>query len=137
MKVEVPLGDVVDRVTILLLKAAHIADEAAVAHVNHERAALETAWAEAGLPDLRSLPEWAALSAVNGQLWQVEDTLRDHERRGDFGEDFVSHARSVYQLNDQRAALKRLINTSLGSEFVEEKSYTPYDAGPPLQGETP
>ena len=60
----------------------------------------------------------------------MEDELRDHERRRDFGDDFVQRARSVYQLNDRRAALKRSINTALGSRLVEQKSYADYASEP-------
>jgi hypothetical protein len=66
------------------------------------------------------------LKAVNAELWRIEDELRDCERRGDFGADFIALARAVYRTNDRRAALKREINTLLGSELVEEKSYTRY-----------
>jgi len=66
------------------------------------------------------------LKAVNGELWQIEDELRDCERRGDFGPSFLALARAVYRTNDRRAALKREINTLLGSALIEEKSYTRY-----------
>ena len=68
----------------------------------------------------------ADLKAVNLELWQLEDDIRDCERDGDFGPKFVELARSVYKTNDRRAALKREINTLLGSRLVEEKSYRPY-----------
>ena len=123
MKVDVPLGDVVDRVTILRIKAARLPDAAARANVARELASLEAAWADAGLPEMAALPQWSPLQRVNGALWDVEDALRDLEARQSFGAAFVAHARSVYRLNDERAALKRAINLQLGSELVEEKSY--------------
>ena len=67
-----------------------------------------------------------ALLAVNKELWKVEDDLRDLERVKDFGKEFVTLARNVYKLNDQRANIKKEINMNYGSEFVEEKSYQPY-----------
>ncbi len=123
MRVEMPLGDVVDRVTILRIKAARIAAPAARSNVGAELAAIDACWREAGLPEMTSLADWDALSAVNLELWEVEDRLREHEARGDFGAEFVALARSVYRLNDQRAALKRRVNTALRSRLVEEKSY--------------
>jgi hypothetical protein len=65
----------------------------------------------------------AELRTVNEKLWDVEDALRVCECRTDFGENFVELARSVYRLNDERSALKRRINTLLGSTLQEEKSY--------------
>jgi hypothetical protein len=123
MKVECALGDVVDRVTILRIKERRIADAAKVANVRHELAALLSAWNAEGLPDMPSLRAWTRLSEVNEALWVVEDDLREHEARGDFGPRFVELARSVYKLNDERARLKKDINGELGSAIVEEKSY--------------
>ena len=61
---------------------------------------------------------------VNEQLWQVEDDLRSCERAKAFGAVFIDLARQVYRLNDRRAALKRRINETLHSEFIEEKEYS-------------
>jgi hypothetical protein len=127
MRVESSLGDVVDRVTILRLKEARIADPARVAHVRDEIAALEVAWTADGHPPMASLTEWKRLCEVNAALWDVEDRLREHERDQEFGPEFVALARSVYLLNDERAALKRAVNVTLGSRLVEEKSYASYD----------
>jgi hypothetical protein len=81
-------------------------------------------WASA-VPDDQDLSDLrAALQAINETLWQVEDDLRDHERRGDFGPGFVDLARAVYRNNDRRAAIKREINQRFNSDLVEEKSYT-------------
>ena len=126
MKVEAPLGDVVDRVAILRIKEARIADPAKVANVRVELRTLADAWTAEGLPPMDELPEWAELCSVNERLWDVEDAIRDHERRGDFGASFVALARSVYRTNDRRAELKRSVNLRLGSALVEEKSYAGY-----------
>jgi hypothetical protein len=66
------------------------------------------------------------LKAVNEQLWQIEDDIRDHERAANFGPTFINLARAVYHTNDQRAALKRQINQLFSSTIVEEKSYAAY-----------
>lgn len=125
MKVEVPLGEVVDKITILRIKAAQIRDEARRANVLRELTTLEAAWAEEQGP-VDGLAELPALQDVNQRLWDVEDALRDLERAQRFDADFVALARSVYVLNDERAAVKRTINDRLGSRLVEEKSYQPY-----------
>lgn len=126
MKVQLPLGDVVDKVTILRLKHAHMTDAAKQANVSRELEVLRAAWAAEGLQPMPTLSAWEGLCEVNAKLWQVEDDLRMHEARRDFGAQFVALARSVYKLNDQRAALKRAINEALGSELIEEKSYQDY-----------
>ncbi|MEL0335030.1 MAG: DUF6165 family protein, partial [Flavobacteriales bacterium] len=67
------------------------------------------------------------LLKVNTSLWEVEDVLRGLEKSQDFGPSFVAAARSVYQLNDRRAAVKKEINLLTGSNLIEEKSYEKYD----------
>jgi len=126
MKVELPLGDVVDKITILLIKTVKITDPSKLQNIQTELDTLRAAWTEAGHTDLEDLSGWDGLREVNGQLWDVEDDLRDLERDKDFGPRFVELARSVYKLNDRRAALKRSINVALGSRLVEEKSYAAY-----------
>ena len=66
------------------------------------------------------------LKEVNQYLWEIEDNIRDQERQKNFGETFIRMARSVYQQNDRRAAIKKEINTNYGSAFAEEKSYKEY-----------
>ena len=114
-------GDVLDRITILEIKVARIADAEKRGLAGRELSVLSEAWAAAGLP--ADPPQRTQLSTVNTQLWDVEDRLRDREAAGDFGPDFVADARSVYVLNDQRAALKRDVNRALGSAIEEVKSY--------------
>ena len=128
MKVELPLGDVVDKVSILLLKARHITEPAKAMNIQRELEVLRQSWKETGHPPMEELESWEGLCEVNGQLWNVEDELRDLERQQDFSDSFVQAARSVYFLNDRRAAYKRTINLTLGSELIEEKSYADYSA---------
>jgi hypothetical protein len=83
--------------------------------------------ADAHIPqndELRTLT--AALLKVNKDLWAIEDAIRDCERAGDFGAEFIRLARAVYVTNDKRAALKKQINLAMGSPLTEEKSYADY-----------
>ena len=122
MKVELPLGDVVDRASILAIKKEKVADSAKQAHIRRELEILVETW-EAQHPPMATLSQWNELCAVNRELWEVEDALRDCESRQDFGESFVTLARSVYRLNDRRAELKGDINGALHSSLVEVKWY--------------
>ena len=123
LRVEVGAGELIDKITILEIKAGRIADPTKLGHVRVELAALAES-RDRTIPDteeLRALT--AALRAVNESLWRVEDEIRACERAGTFGPEFVELARSVYRENDRRAELKREINMLLGSAIVEEKSY--------------
>jgi hypothetical protein len=126
--IEVPIsaGELIDKLAILEIKVEHIVDPKSRANVVRELDALTRVRDRAVLvtPTLNRLA--GDLKAVNAELWRIEDELRDCERRGDFGADFIALARAVYRTNDRRAALKREINTLLGSVLIEEKSYTRY-----------
>ncbi len=127
VQVPVSVGELIDKLTILAIKDARIGDDAKRANVRRELEALEVVAVAAGLrqrPGLAELEE--ALRTVNGELWTIEDRIRDCERQADFGPGFVELARAVYVTNDRRAALKRQINALSGSELVEEKSYAAY-----------
>lgn len=119
-------GELVDKITILRVKAERIGDAAKEANVRKELALLE-ALAARELPASEKIERLTAeLAAVNGALWDIEDDKRACERDKDFGERFVQLARSVYIENDRRAAIKRAINEAAGSDIVEEKSYKAY-----------
>ena len=123
--VEIAPGELIDKLTILRIKAARIADPAKVANVVIERDLLAAHWHSLpGTDALNDLVE--ELTAINGALWQIEDDIRDCERTQDFGPKFIELARSVYKTNDRRAAVKRAINEALGSTIIEEKSYSAY-----------
>jgi hypothetical protein len=122
----VSAGELIDKITILRVKAERIGDPAKEANVRAELALLEAAAGQAleASDELERLT--AELTQINAALWDIEDGKRDHERRQDFGPSFVQLARRVYIDNDRRAAVKRAINVLAGSEIVEEKSYKPY-----------
>lgn len=121
MQIEVPESEVVDRITILELKASRL-DGAAAEEAEARAGALGGIWAQHHGP-LGEEPELATLRTINGALWDVEDALRAHEAEGRFDETFVELARSVYRLNDQRAACKRRIDERLGSRWREHKGF--------------
>ena len=126
--IQIPIspGELLDRLTILDLKLAHISDPARRANVAREHA-MTLALRQTHIPpDGPGVAEAARLAEVNRQLWDVEDDLRRLERAADFGPEFIRLARSVYILNDERAAVKKRINLLLGSNLVEEKSYADY-----------
>lgn len=124
--VETSPGDLVDRITILEIKAARMDEPAKRANVRHELAALVASRAVAIPPSPALNDLTGRLRAVNRRLWEIEDDIRDCERDKDFGQRFVELARAVYRTNDERAAIKREINDLLEAEIVEEKSYASY-----------
>jgi hypothetical protein len=124
----VPLspGEMLDKITILRIKAARMSDPLKVANVRHELALLEQTWKDSGAAAVNIGDEEANLTRVNEKLWVIEDEIRDEERAKRFGEKFIELARAVYFTNDERAAIKKRINTVMGSTIVEEKSYQQY-----------
>jgi hypothetical protein len=119
-------GELLDRVTILRIKAERMTDPVKLANVRLELELLERTWAATPRASVDLAADIGALQAVNERLWDIEDGIREKERAQDFGPGFVELARSVYFENDERAAIKKRINTKLGSRIVEEKSYEDY-----------
>lgn len=126
VSIAVAPGELIDKITILEIKAARITQPEKLANVKVELDLLEHARRRVwhSTPELDALE--AQLKETNQRLWDIEDDLRECERRRDFGPQFVELARSVYHQNDHRADLKRRINTALGARIIEEKSYTNY-----------
>jgi hypothetical protein len=125
--VPVSPGELIDKITILEIKSARMTDAAKLHNVRTELTLLNETWSASEFSKKADIAaEWAGLRDVNGQLWDIEDRIRDKEREGQFDGVFIELARAVYVTNDERAALKRRINTKLGSVLVEEKSYKEY-----------
>jgi hypothetical protein len=124
--VEIAPGELIDKITILEIKTERIRDPEKVKNVRIELDTLSAArdGAIPASPPLASLT--VELKRLNETLWEIEDRIRECERRQDFGDEFIGLARSVYHSNDRRAAVKRQINELLGSKLVEEKSYAAY-----------
>jgi hypothetical protein len=119
-------GELLDKITILRIKAARMSDATKVANVKHELALLEKTWKDSGAAAIDLAAEEAGLTRVNEALWVIEDEIRDEERAKRFGDKFIELARAVYVTNDERATIKKRVNTLSGSSIVEEKSYKAY-----------
>ena len=125
--VPVSYGELIDKISILEIKAQRISDAAKLANVQKELEALLATWQAHPASMAASIEDlWAGLRGVNGQLWDIEDRIRIKEGLGLFDAEFIELARAVYFINDDRARLKRELNARLGSELVEEKSYASY-----------
>lgn len=123
MKIEVSVGEIVDKLSILKIKKNNISDTTKLNNVIKEYDYLN----DIVFNELKiSKDDFLNLVLVNERLWDIEDKLRDKEREKSFGDDFVELARSVYFTNDTRAKIKKEINIKYGSLFVEEKSYKEY-----------
>ena len=116
----ISLGELIDKITILEIKTLRLPLENQHLARNELNALRET---------LESLDLIVSgdlindLKRVNLDLWSIEDAIRKNEESKDFGPSFIELARSVYKKNDERAAIKRIINTKYDSEFIEVKSY--------------
>ena len=126
ISVPVSFGELIDKITILEIKSAHMRDAAKLANVRTELDLLNATWSAnpAARTDIGG--ERQRLKAVNEALWDIEDRIRLKEKAQAFDAEFVELARSVYFRNDERAAIKRAINIKLGSQLVKEKSYESY-----------
>jgi hypothetical protein len=124
--VAVSWGELIDKITILDIKAAELKSAQARANVGKELAQLNAVLqALAAPPALAGLKD--QLARTNLAIWKVEDDIRAKENDKQFDAAFIELARSVYHLNDERARIKRAINSLLQSELVEEKGYTGYN----------
>lgn len=130
IEIPVSFGEMIDKITILEIKAQKINDD-----IKRQNVALELSLLQDKLGSLIEQNGLDAivddLRAVNTSLWDVENALRECEDARRFDEAFIALARSVYITNDRRADLKRQINVRLGCTLMEEKSYKPYAASAP------
>jgi hypothetical protein len=123
MKIEVSNGEIIDKLTILQIKLERIKDEAKQTNLMKEFSELSKV-----TKTIISTSDvlYISLYEVNCELWDIEDHIRDLERRKDFGDDFIATARAVYIKNDKRSEIKREINIRTSSGLIEEKSYEKY-----------
>jgi len=125
MKIEVSIGEIVDKLSILKIKTENITDKVKLDNVIKEYEYL-LGVVEDDLNISIDSDLYNELLSINKELWGIEDDIRDKEREKSFDDEFVSLARSVYFTNDRRADVKKRINIEYGSDFVEEKSYNKY-----------
>src|SRR5271169_3619709 len=128
IRVPISPGEMLDKITILRIKSARMADAKKLSNVRLELKALQETWSASTYAQADIQAEMTALLEVNERLWVIEDEIRDKERAQAFDAEFIRLARAVYFENDERAAIKRRINIKLGSSIVEEKSYAEYKA---------
>ena len=123
MKIEVSIGEIVDKLSILQIKTGFIKDEEKLNNVKKEYNYLyHIVFNEMKIEQ----SDFFDMVSINQKLWKIEDDIRDKERDKNFDSEFVELARSVYVTNDKRAEVKKGINFKYSSEFVEEKSYSDY-----------
>jgi hypothetical protein len=127
LTVKISPGEFLDKLTILEIKAERIQDQAKRKNVCRELESLRADWTAAPRAAVDDLMR--ELRAVNEALWEIEDRIRVKESSRAFDAEFIELARSVYQTNDRRTAIKRALNVVLESDLIEEKSYTGYERG--------
>ncbi len=126
IKVALSVGELIDKITILQLKMKFITNKEQLNNVNKELETLKPLLKENNLETPEIKKHFSELYEINLELWKIEDKIREKEKQSDFGNEFVSLARSVYFTNDKRAEIKKKINLISGSELIEEKSYAKY-----------
>ena len=124
MKVDISLGELVDKVTILSIKLKKVQSAEKLVNIQKEYDILHKCMIRAEISE--SSDEYGELTKINQKLWDIEDEIRRKEAAKQFDDAFVALARSVYLTNDERAAVKRRINIRYGSELIEEKEYVSY-----------
>ena len=125
MKIEVSIGEIIDKLTILEIKKTNISDSNKLLNINKEfDYLLDILENQLGLSTSDNF--YIDLLGINKKLWEIEDEIRNKERLKSFDDEFVELARSVYFTNDERSKIKKKINDVLGSNFSEEKSYEEY-----------
>lgn len=115
----ISLGELWDKYTILMIKKSKVRDLDKLNHVNKEIEHLDPLCKKYQIETFF----YNELLAINTELWNIEDNIREKEKDLLFDQEFISIARSVYKKNDVRAAIKRKINTTYNSELVEVKDY--------------
>jgi hypothetical protein len=121
MKIEVSIGEVVDKITILQIKKEKIVDLLKLDHVERELLVLENTLTESKMVVPINLIE--KLKEVNLKLWDAEDVIRDRENKNLFDDEFIKCARLDAKLNDERFLIKNEINNACESNIKEQKSY--------------
>jgi hypothetical protein len=121
MKIEVSVGEVFDKISILEIKREKISDSVKVSYVEEELLVLKQTLSDYNIKIPDSL--YASLKDVNMKLWETEDVIRERELAQNFDDEFIKHARLDAKWNDQRFLIKNEINNYCNSSIKEQKSY--------------
>ncbi|OUU49218.1 MAG: hypothetical protein CBC28_01890 [Flavobacteriaceae bacterium TMED68] len=129
MNIQIPIstGELLDKLSILEIKKDKVKDSAKLKNINHEYDLLINLSKNLKDKDEKSFNSlYEEILKVNKKLWDIEDKIRILESEKKFDEEFISVARSVYFINDDRFDLKKKINETFGSDVAEEKEYIEY-----------
>ncbi len=124
--VEVSIGELLDKISILEIKQGKIKDPEKLKFINNEHAILKSQLEKNIKSDEKLNELYQSLKEINSKLWVIEDDKRQCEKDKDFGEKFIKLSRDVHFLNDDRAKIKLEINNHTGSTIKEIKEYTSY-----------
>ena len=124
--VEVSVGELLDKISILEIKKEKIKDAEKLKFINNEHSILKNQLDENIKSDEKLNNLYQSLKEINSKLWVIEDDKRQFEKEKDFGEKFIKLSRDVHFLNDDRAKIKLEINNHTGSTIKEIKEYTSY-----------
>ena len=124
--VEVSIGELLDKISILEIKQGKIKDPEKLKFINNEHSILKNQLENNVKSDEKLNGLYQSLKEINAKLWFIEDDKRQCEKDKDFGEKFVKLSRDVHFLNDDRAKIKLEINNYTGSSIKEIKEYTNY-----------
>ncbi len=127
IQVSVSLGELVDKITILRIKSKKITESSKLEFIHKELSILEESLKDLNLEDATMKSFLTDLEAVNTDLWEIEDKIREKEFKKAFDNEFIELARKVYITNDKRFLIKNNCNETFGSALKEVKSYEKYD----------
>jgi len=121
----VSLGELLDKISILIIKEKNIVDDQKQYHIKNELDSLNKTL-ENSISRSQVKEYIEKLIEINSKLWLIEDDIRDCERKKQFDQKFIDLARAIYITNDRRSEVKLEINKKFGSKLVEVKSYEKY-----------
>ena len=124
--VEVSIGELLDKISILEIKQEKIKDSEKLKFINNEHSILKDQLEKSVKSDDKLNDLYQSLKEINAKLWVIEDDKRDCEKNKDFGDKFIKLSRDVHFLNDDRAKIKLEMNNHTGSSIKEIKEYTSY-----------
>lgn len=124
MKIDISLGELVDKVSILTIKLEKIKNPDKLKNIKKEYNLLYESMKKIGMT--KDSEDFKNLVNVNLKLWDIEDKIRIKEANKNFDDEFIQLARSVYFENDKRSEIKKQINLTFGSDLIEEKEYVQY-----------